>query len=127
MVKYHQTVMAYEFIVPRRGEVHDDADWHDHSKTIRCSAVMETDSVFQWEAQEAQPTPVPQRLDNRMPTQQETPDPTPSESDSALPENKRLKLDTGTKMRKRNGEGPYWSTLSQMGNVGKNRLYRKVA
>ena len=43
-VTYHQTVMSYEFIIPRSGTARTKAAWEDNP--IRCSAILEPDSVF---------------------------------------------------------------------------------
>ena len=43
---YHQTVVSYEFIIPQSGEAKSEADWTDDP--IRCSAILEPDSVFQY-------------------------------------------------------------------------------
>ena len=43
---YHQTVISYEFIVPRTGEANSEVDWTDNP--IRCSVILEPDSIFKY-------------------------------------------------------------------------------
>ena len=46
IVAYHQTVMSYEFIVPKKGVADTEADWDD---CFRCEAALELDNLLEWE------------------------------------------------------------------------------